>query len=167
VLSKLDIQLKTPTPPGSWSTNSAPKTPYTTRQLEKQASAARKLLREHAQSPLLLLDMWLDKLIKGHELALNELVLAREEIRKLYANNEWEGKKRKQSTRQLAITEGPAIQEGLGEFQCENEAYKAQDVLPIDLVLSAVRPRVRAPPRCSDCHNLGHKQLQCPNRVPN
>jgi hypothetical protein len=167
VLSKLDIQLKTPTPPGSRSTNSAPKTPYTTRQLEKQASAARKLLRERAQSPLLLLDTRLDKLIKGHELALNELVLAREEIRKLRANNEWEGKKRKRSTRQLAITEGPAIQEGLGEFQRENEAYEAQDVLPIDSALSAVRPRVRAPPRCSDCHNLGHKRLQCPNRVPN
>jgi len=38
----LNIQLKTPTPPGSWSTDSAPKTPYTARQLEKQASAAKK-----------------------------------------------------------------------------------------------------------------------------
>ena len=42
VLSQLRIQLKTPTPPGSRSTNSAPKTPYTTKQLEKQASAAKR-----------------------------------------------------------------------------------------------------------------------------
>jgi hypothetical protein len=44
VFSQLKIQLKTPTPPSSRSTNSAPKIPYTTKQLEKQASAAKKLL---------------------------------------------------------------------------------------------------------------------------
>lgn len=40
VLGQLNIQLKTPTPPGSQSTNLAPTTPYTTRQLEKQASTS-------------------------------------------------------------------------------------------------------------------------------
>jgi hypothetical protein len=167
VLSQLDVQLKTPTPPGSRSTNSAPKTPYTTRQLEKQASAAKKLLKERAQSPFPLLEARLDKIIKGHEMTLNELVLARDEIRKHRADNEWKGQKRKRSNRQLAIAEGPAVQEGLEQFQRENEVHNAQDVLPIDPALSGTRPRVRAPPRCSDCHNLGHRRLQCPNRVPN
>jgi hypothetical protein len=167
VLSQLNIQLKTPTPPGSRSTNSAPKTPYTARQLEKQASAVKKLLRARAQSPSSSLETRLDKLIKGHELHLNELVLAREEIRKFRADNEWKGQKRKRSNRQLAIAEGPAIQEGLERFQHENEVHKAQDALPIDPALSAVEPRVRAPPRCSDCHILGHKRLQCPNQVRN
>ena len=109
VLSKLDVQLKTPTPPGSRSTDSALKTPYTTRQLEKQASAARKLLRERVQSPLPLIEERLDKIIKGHELTLNELVLSREEIRKHRAENEWRGQKRKLSNSQLAIAEGASL----------------------------------------------------------
>jgi hypothetical protein len=100
-------------------------------------------------------------------MTLNELVLARDEIRKHRADNEWKGQKRKHSNRQLAIAEGPAVQEGLEQFQHENEVYNAQDVLPIDPALSGTRPRVRAPPRCSDCHNLGHRRLQCPNQVPN
>ncbi|KAG2014540.1 hypothetical protein GB937_006767 [Aspergillus fischeri] len=133
---------RTPTPPGSRSTNSAPKTPYTIRQLEKQASATKKLLRECAHSPLPLLELRLDKIIKGHELTLNELVLTREEIRRSHAENEWKGQKRKRSTRQLAITEGLAIQEGLELFQHENKVDKGQDALPIDPALSAVGPRV-------------------------
>jgi hypothetical protein len=104
-LSQLDIQLKTPTPPGSRSTNSAPKTRYATRQLERQASAVRKSIRERAQSPSSSVEMR-DKLIKGHELHLNELILSREEIRKLRADNEWQGQKWKLSSRKLAITEG-------------------------------------------------------------
>jgi len=167
VLSQLNIQLKTPTPPGSRSTDSAPKTPYTARQLEKQASAARKLLRACTQSPSSLLETRLDKLIKGHELALNELVLAREEIRKFRADNEWQGQKRKRSSRQLAIAEGPSLQEGLEQFQHENEVYEAQDALPIDPALSAVGPRVQAPPQCSNCHIRGHTRVRCPNPLIN
>jgi hypothetical protein len=167
VLSQLKIQLKTPTPPGSRSTNSAPKTPYTTKQLEKQASAAKKLLKERAESSFPLLEARLDKIIKGHELTFNELVLARDEIRKYRANNEWQGQKRKRSTRQLAMEEGPPIQEGLERFQRENEVDEAQNALPIDPALSAVGPRVRAPPQCSNCHIRGHTRVRCPNPLSN
>jgi hypothetical protein len=83
----LKIQLKTPTSPSSCSTNSAPKISYTTKQLEKQVSAAKRLLKECAESPFSLLEARLDKIIKGYELTLNELVLARDEIRKYRANN--------------------------------------------------------------------------------
>jgi hypothetical protein len=65
-----------------------PKTPYTTRQLEKQASAVKKLLKEHTQSPFPLLEAQLDKIIKGYKMTLNELILMRDEIRKHRANNE-------------------------------------------------------------------------------
>ena len=165
VLSQLNIQLKTPTPPGSRSTNSMPKTPYTIKQLEKQASTVKQLLKACTQSPPSSLEARLDKIIKGHELALNEAVLAREEIRTLRASNEWQLQKRKRSTRQLATAEGFTIQEGLEQFQRENRSDEAQDTISIDPALSSVKPRVRAPPRCSDCHILGHKRLQCPNRA--
>jgi hypothetical protein len=167
VLSQLNIKQKTPTPPGSWSTNSAPKTPYTTRQLEKQVLAVRKILSAHIHSPSSSLETCLDKLIKGHELYLNKLILARKELHNLYASNKKQFQKRKRSTRKLAAVGGLTIQEGLEQFQHENEVDEAQGGTSIDPALSAVRPRVRAPPQCSDCHNIGHKRLQCPNQVSN
>jgi hypothetical protein len=167
VLSKLDIQLKTPTPPSSRSTNLAPKTPYTTRQLEKQASATRKLLRGRASSSLPMVEARLDKIIKGYELALNELLLTKEEIRKYRANNEWENEKRRKSTRQLAIEEGSSLREGLERFQRENKVDEVQDALSIDPTLSAVGPRVRAPPQCSNCHVRGHTRVRCPKPLSN
>ena len=75
VLERFTVQLKTPTPPGSQSTNSAPTTPYNLRQLEKQASTVKTLLKRHTGSPISLLD----KMITGHEMALG--ILARQEIR--------------------------------------------------------------------------------------
>ena len=167
VLSQLNVQLKTPTPPSSRSTNSAPKTPYTTRQLEKQASTVKKLLKARTQSSSSSLEQRLEKLIKGHELHLNELILAREEIHELRASNKKQIQKQKRSARQLATTQGFTIQEGIKEFIRENEVYEAQNTIPIDPALSAVESRIRAPPRCSNCHILGHKRLQCPNRVLN
>ena len=162
----MNIQLKTPTPPGSRSTDSAPKTPYTARQLEKQVSTFKKLLRARTQSPSSSLETRLYKLIKGHELHLNELILAREEIHELRISNEKQLQKQKHSNRQLT-TAGLTIQEGLEQFQRADEVYEAQDTIPIDPALSTVRLRIRAQPRCSDCYNLGHRRLQCPNLVPN
>ena len=167
VLSKLNIQLKTSTPPDSQSTNSASKTSYTTKQLEKQATAAKRLLRKYSRSPLPLLEARLNKIIKGYELTLNELALAREEIRKYHIENEWKGQKRKHFTRQLAITESLAIQKDLERFQRENKVDKAQDTIAVDPTLSTVRPRVRAPSRCSNCHTQGHTRVRCPNPLSN
>ena len=47
----------------------------------------KELLKARAQSPLSSLEQRLEKLIKGHELHLNKLVLAREEIHELRASN--------------------------------------------------------------------------------
>lgn len=94
---------------GSRSTDSAPKTPYTTRQLEKEASTTRGLLKERAYSPLPLLEARFDKIIKSHELALNERIFSREEIRKYIAKEDWKGQKRKRSDRQPPLIEGPPV----------------------------------------------------------
>ena len=101
VLDRLNIKQKTPTPPGSQSTNSAPKTPYTARQLERQALAVTKILRACTLSPSSSLELRLEKLIKGHELHLNELVLARKEMQDSRASNKKQLQKRRRSTRQF------------------------------------------------------------------
>ena len=76
----------------------------------------KELLKARAQSPLSSLEQRLEKLIKGHELHLNKLVLAREEIHELRASNKKQIQKQKRSARQLATTQGFTIQEGLEQF---------------------------------------------------
>jgi hypothetical protein len=119
------------------------------------------MLMESTHSPLPLIEARLDKIIKGHESTLNELVLARDGIRKHRAENEWKGQKRKRSPRQLAIAEGSSLQEGLERFHRENEVVEGQDAL------SAVGPRVRAPLQCSNCHVRGHTRVRCPKPLSN
>jgi hypothetical protein len=35
---------------------------------------------------------------------------------------------------------------------------------PLQSQLPTSPARIRAPPRCSDCHTVGHRRNQCPNR---
>jgi hypothetical protein len=65
------------------------------------------------------------------------------------------------------MEERPPIQKGLERFQRENKMDEAQNALPIDPALSAVGPRVQAPPQCSNCHIRGHTRVRCPKPLSN
>lgn len=167
VLGHFTIQLKTPTPPGSRSTNSAPKTPGNPRQLEKQASRFKNMLKQHTPPPLSALEMRLDKMIKGHEKALNEAIIARHEVKEIRASHEKHLQKRKRSRKQIATEEGLSIQEGQSILQDRNQPDKAVPAASAEPAPEAEYHSIRAPPRCSDCHIIGHKRNQCPNRKSN
>ena len=168
VLGRFTIQLKTPTPPGSRSTNnSALKTPYNKRQLEKEASVYKKMLKQHTPPPLSVLEMRMDKMIKGHENALNEALIARHEIREIKASNEKQLQKRKRSRKQIATEEGLSIQEGQSLLQSRNQVEEAIHTVSAEPAPEAEYHSIRAPPRCSDCHIIGHIRNQCPNRNRN
>ncbi|BDD61273.1 hypothetical protein MAP00_009287 [Monascus purpureus] len=158
VLSQLNIQLETPTSPGGRSTNSAPKTPRNLHQLQK---------KDHRQSPLSLAETRLKKTYKGFEMALNEVILLAKEVHDLRAAHEKQLQKRKQSRRQIATAEGLSMQEGQQLLQHENEDQEAPNAQPTEPAPAAVEQRIRAPPRCSDCHIIGHRRLQCPSRHRN
>lgn len=112
LLEQLNIRLKTPTLPGSQSTNSEPKTPHNLKQLEKQAFTIKRVYLEEICKVLNpLLEMWLDKIIKGHKMALNEAILARQEVRDFRAMNKKEGRERKRCNRQIHFVESPYVQE--------------------------------------------------------
>ena len=167
VLGRFTIQLKTPTPPGSQSTNSAPKTPYNLRQLEKQAFSVKAMLREHTQSPSSILEERLGKIIKGHEMALNEAILAHHELQDLRASHEKQQQKRKRSRKQIATEEGLSIQEGQDLIESRNQVEEALPTASTKAPPAVEYSSIRAPPRCSDCHIIGHKRNQCPNRHSN
>ena len=74
VILKLNIQLRTPTPPPSRgsesSRNFTPKTPATEKELRRQASSIKALLRTRSRSPPSLSDRALNQLIKGFRLTI-------------------------------------------------------------------------------------------------
>jgi hypothetical protein len=167
VLSQLNICLRTPTPPPSRSTTSAPKTPYNLRQLEKQASTIKKLLRHCTQSPPSPTKTALNQLVKGFEIALNGAAILAKENQDLRTAHEKEVQKRKRSKAQIASAEGLSIKEGQALVQSKNQVEEAIQTGSIPNTPDTLQRRVRAPPRCSDCHIIGHRRLQCPSRGGN
>lgn len=102
VLLQLNIQLKTPTPPGSRAgtipTNWVPETPYNIVELQHQAAMIKALLKRRTQSPPSPTNAALNQLIKGCQLAMNSAVILAKENHDLRAANEKQKQKRKRST---------------------------------------------------------------------
>jgi hypothetical protein len=90
-------------------------------------------------------------------------ILAKEN-QDLRAAHEKKLQKRKQSKAQITSKEGLSIQEGHAIVQYRNQVEEAIQTRPILDTPGTLQAHVQAPPRCSDCHIIGHKQLQCPNR---
>jgi hypothetical protein len=165
VISKLDVQLRTPTPlgsrPGSQSSAWSPKTPANLKQLNRQASSIKALLKQRSQSPPTPTNMAIDQLLKGYQLSLHSNAILLKEIRDLRAENETQKQKRKKTTQRVAHTDGFTGQEARESM---NQADEAPNTTPAEPAASASQPITRAPPRCSDCHQVGHKRTQCPDR---
>jgi hypothetical protein len=111
ILGRFTIQLKTPTPPGSRSTDSAPKTPYNIKQLKKQTTTIKKLLRARTQSPSSPTKTALNQLVKGCEMVYNNGAFLAHENQYLQAIISELQQKKKRSKRQITHTEGFSVQE--------------------------------------------------------
>jgi hypothetical protein len=171
VLSKLNISLRTPTPPStrpsSRSSQFTPKTPKTVIQLEKQASMLKELLKQRSNSPPSPSKTILDQIIKGHCISLHHTALLAQENANLRAANEKKRQKRNRSTRQIAHEGGLSVEEGLQLAQQLDQPVEGDGVVSHtqgDLPIQQDQPRKRAPPRCSGCGEIGHKINQCKNR---
>jgi hypothetical protein len=162
VLEKLNINISTPTPPpsrASQSTNSSwLATPHTLRQLRKQESSVKKLMKQRSQSPS---QRAIQQIIKGCEMAMHNAALLAKENHDLRAANEKEKQKRKQSRRQMTPNEGLSIQEAWDLIQARNEQDGGAS---IDSTPLPLEPPKRAPPRCTNCFIVGHIRTRCPTR---
>ena len=115
VISKLNIRLRTPTPPASRgsesSRNFTPKTPFTEKKLRRQASSIKALLRTRSRSPPSPSDRALNQLVKGFRLIMQGAILLAKENKELRAANEKQKQKRARSRRQIPAEEGLSVQE--------------------------------------------------------
>jgi hypothetical protein len=171
VLSKLNISLRTPTPPGSRpnsrSSQFTPKTPRTVIQLQKQALMLKELLKQQSNSPPTPSKIMLDQIIKGHYISLHNTALLAQENANLRAANEKKRQKRNRSTRQIPCNSGLTVEEGLRLVQQLDQPVEATAVVSHtqgELPIQPDRPATRAPPRCSGCREIGHRINTCKNR---
>lgn len=168
VLSKLNICLRTPTPPTSRgsesSRNFTPKTPITEKQLRRQASAIKALLRTRSRSPPSPSNRAINQLVKGCQLALQGAAILAKENSELRAANKKQKQKRNRSTRQIAHEGDLSVQE-VRELRSEPiEAQIARIAQAHKQISGPLQPRTRALPKCGACGNQGHKRNSCPNR---
>jgi hypothetical protein len=171
VLSKLNISLRTPTPPSSRpssrSSQFTPKTPRTVIQLQKQASMLKDLLKRRSNSPPSPSKTMLDQIIKGHSIALHNTALLAQENANLRVANEKVVKKRTRSTKQMPCEVGLTVEESLQEVTQPDLPAESPAVEPHaqgELAIQADRPATRAPARCSGCREIGHRINTCKNR---
>jgi DDE superfamily endonuclease len=164
VLSKLNTQLRTPTPPptsgpglglGPW----VPKTPHNIAELELQSKAIKDYLKRRTKSLPSLTEPALDQLVKGCEMAMNSAILLAEENRQLRAINAKQTKKRARRRTYIATGGTLTIQEGL--------ALSEPTVEPVIEAIGGVATdepvvRMRAPRTCSMCKSLSHTARTCP-----
>jgi hypothetical protein len=165
VISKLDVQLRTPTPlgsrPGSQSSAWSPKTPANLKQLNRQASSIKALLKQRSQSPPTPTNIAIDQLLKGCQLSLHSNAILLKEIRDLRAENETQKQKRNRTTKRVAHTEGFTGQEARESM---NQAHEAPNTTPAEPESSASQPRTRGQRGCGICRLPGHRRETCPDR---
>ena len=168
MLSKLNIQLKTPTPTssqaGSQTSNSSLKTPQNQRQLYRQASSIKALYNRNSNSPP---SRALNQLIKGSQLAMQAGAILAQESKDLHAVNEKKKQKRARSKRQIAYQGGLSAEDAQQVIQGLNKPPEVEIVTQMAAAAPAISPSqqpARQPPTCSLCGNVGHKINQCPSR---
>jgi len=162
VISKLDVRLRTPTPP---TTNNSPwesRTPSNTIEFGSQSKLVRERIQRHVDSsPTSIVDS-LDQLTKGAEVMMHSAVLLRKQVAELQATNEaatrrrYYKKKRLQKDGKLTFEEGARLT-ALKESGACNDREKGKKKVRVNR--SDQRQR-----RCGQCGETGHNARTCKNK---
>ncbi|KAI1664796.1 DDE superfamily endonuclease [Pyrenophora tritici-repentis] len=160
VLSKLDVQLRTPTPPAALP--EAPwvaQTPSNARELEAQSSLIRERVRQHkSSSPASIIEA-IDQLKKGAEVMMLSAELMRDRISSLERANSAASARRRRSKRR--IQKHGVLTKGTGEdILAQNEANQQ---IAHEERQGGARSGLsqRAQRRCTRCKETGHNSRTC------
>ncbi|KAF5201710.1 Pogo transposable element [Thalictrum thalictroides] len=163
VLSGLNIQIRTPTPPliptdseNQW----VSETPHNLTQLQRQAEVIKGLILARPQSPQSPTSIALDQLVKGCQIAMQSAALLVQENIQLHAANNKQKRKRA-STRSYIATGGVlTVEEGIERSGLVEIKQQRAEV-------GNSEPKRRAPSRCSVCKSKEHTARTCPLRYIN
>ncbi|KAI7975058.1 hypothetical protein EIK77_001918 [Talaromyces pinophilus] len=165
VLSQLQIVIREPTPAQSRpstssSANWSPKTLYNSRTLERQAKSVKNLLNWTNLGEDTPSSQAFDQLIKGSLVQMhNAALLARENDQLHEAVNQLQ-KRQSHHTRALPNDGILTVAEGRELAEAPREAVNPPTAANENTPSQAPQ---RAPPRCRNCWQLGHKRNRCTN----
>jgi hypothetical protein len=149
VISKLDIRLRTPTPPSSRGSEWEPKTPSNYVQLQKQASSIKALLKQRSKSPPSPLNSAINQVLKACQITMQSAALLEKEVSELRAANETKKRKRTRSKRQIASEEGLSVLEASTLAMQPEQAIITPIPREAESAPAPSQPRKRALPKCS------------------
>lgn len=158
VLSKLNTQLRTPTPPVVISSEQdrwVPETPHNVAQLELQTKTVQGLFQGRTTGSSSPTERALHQLVKGCQMAMHNAVLLAEENKQLRTENQRQQKKRAMRRSYVAKGGVLTVQEGLDQLQPAPVAF------PSIVTAPPIGPQTRAPRTCSMCKSLEHTARTC------
>jgi hypothetical protein len=165
VIQKLNIQLKTPTPPGSRSSDSqcswVLQTPQNPRQLQRQATAVKRLIEQEHTEPLDRFDQAFNQITKACESTMIQAAIMKKQYQDLFAMHEKEKQKRQRSKKKLQHEGGITREEARDLIRSRDEAIQTPGNEAVQSTAEASQPRRRAPPKCSNCGIVGHSRVRC------
>ncbi|CDM26465.1 Probable transposable element [Penicillium roqueforti FM164] len=141
-----------------------PKTPSNYKQLLKQASSIKALLRTRSRSPPSPLNSAINQVLKACQVTMQSAAFLEKEVSDLRAANEKQKQKRTRSRKQIPSTEGLSVLEASILIVQPEEAIEPPPPPQLRRPSPPLLPRTRVLNRCGACGNLGHKRNACPDR---
>lgn len=159
VILKLDVKLRTPTPPAPGTTLWEARTPSNARELEAQSILIRERIQRHkSSSPASIIER-LNQLEKGSTIAMHEIALIRDRIKSLEKANKAATTRRKYKKKRIqqrgTLTKAEAeeiIAQKEVEQQLEGETRQGK-------ARSGTTRQASA--RCRRCRETGHNSRTC------
>ena len=161
MISKLDIRLTTLTPPPSRGSDWDPKTPSNCRQLEKQASSIKALLRMRSGSPPSPLNSAINQVLKACQMTMQSAALLEREVSDLRSETEKKKQKRARSGKHLYAESGLSVQEASALII---QPVEVAEPGPGQHGESGLQPRTKPPRGCGVCRKPGYRRETCPDR---
>jgi len=153
VLLKLDVRLRTPTPPQQDDVAWEAKTPRNAREIEAQSALLRNRMQKHRGSPASSIDEQVRQLTKGAQQIAHNMVLMQEEMGRLRDAVE-ASTKRKSRKRRYVRVEETLTTGAIADLVAEKEGGGRGS-------WKTPAKRVRAERHCGRCGETGHNSRTC------
>jgi hypothetical protein len=153
VLSKLDVQLRTPTPPALGTVAWEAQTLRNAREIEAQSTLIRNRMQNQRGSPASSLDEQVKQLSKGAQQIAYNMVLVQEEMGRLRDAVDTLTKRKTRKRRYVRAEETLTVGE-VSDLIAAKEGGSREDG-------ETPAKRVRAERRCGRCSKIGHNSRTC------
>ena len=160
VISKLDIQLRTPTPPPIDDTPWEPKTPSNTLELAAQNQLIKEKIACHQDSSPTAINEAVDQFLKGAHTMAHRLVILEAENAALRQANKLATQRKQRKRKRIQHQGSLTLQDGLDLI----DGLAANTQISEEMHRSGVNPdgTVKRPRRCGRCREIGHRVEKCP-----